>query len=163
MVALLRKVGGVEYGYRVQGLAAHVLLRLGEQPTIINASGHPDIVATSASGEVRLEIEADLGSHGARNPTVDDLSALRPRTAADSGFFAYLVAGPKLRWLLVPYEALVERRRPIPIAIAAALADREKSAVWTDTMNSLVCQHQERLWYLSFSALTRRALSGKGL
>ena len=39
-------ISPVEFGYKVQALAAHVLLRLDYRVEEINRSGHPDIVAT---------------------------------------------------------------------------------------------------------------------
>ena len=49
-----------EFGYKIQALAAHVLLRLGYRIDSINQSGHPDIVAVRNGGEFRFEVEAEV-------------------------------------------------------------------------------------------------------
>ena len=160
---LIQRVGNVEYGYRVQGLAAHVLIRLGAVVTAINASGHPDIIATIIQRTVRIEIEADIGSHAHRRPTLEDLEAIRPKVNNDIGYCAYFISWPRMRWLLVPYESLASRRDPIPLATAAALAEPTLSMAWSEAMVSIVAERCEKLWSYSFGSLCRRALAGQGL
>ena len=43
-----------KFGYKVQALAAHVLLRLNFQIEEINQSGHPDIIATRGMDKASL-------------------------------------------------------------------------------------------------------------
>jgi hypothetical protein len=46
---LRAEFGDAEFGYRMQGMFAHVLARLGGEILEINAQGHPDIKARLAS------------------------------------------------------------------------------------------------------------------
>lgn len=163
MASLLKQVGVAEYGYRLQGLAAHVLLRLGWVVTEINAIGHPDISASRAGRAIRLEVECDTGGHACRQPALADLEGLRPLAPGDSGYFAFFSLGPRVRWLLVPVELLERRRNPIPIATIAALAELSISLDWTRTMVSLLMERHRNVWSYSYRSLRRRALGGDSL
>ena len=67
-------VGLSEFGYRIQGLAAHVLLRLGAKVLQINSQGHPDIIAEAERGLIRIEVEADAG----------DAESVEPETSIEA-------------------------------------------------------------------------------
>lgn len=157
-------VGVSEFGYRVQGLAAHVLLRLGARVLQINSQGHPDIVAELDRGLIRVEVESDF--HGARAHalTQEDLDGIVPRSATDKGYFAIALCGPYPRWLLVDHARLRRRHgTPASPAVLQALADPETSKQWTMEFIALLMAHCERLPLLTFDFLVRRALEGKPL
>ena len=48
------------FGYKIQAIAAHVLLRLDYRIVKVNRTGHPDIVSTKNGKEFRFEIEAEV-------------------------------------------------------------------------------------------------------
>ena len=78
-----------EFGYKIQALAAHVLLRLDCQVQEINQYGHPDIVATRDAEELRFEIEAEVGGPRLRQLTNQDFASL----IDSSGAVGYLCLG----------------------------------------------------------------------
>ena len=49
-----------EFGYKIQALAAHVLLGLNHRVTAVNATGHPDVVTMKGGQEFRFEVEAEV-------------------------------------------------------------------------------------------------------
>lgn len=157
-------IGPSELGFRIQGLAAHVLLRLGARVLQINSQGHPDIVAEVERGLVRIEVEAAIHGTRARAPTEEDLDAIAPHSSTDKGYFAVALCGPYPRWLLVEYERLRRRHgTPASPAILQALADTEASEQWTAEFVELLVNHCTRLPFFSFDFLARRAKEGRPL
>jgi hypothetical protein len=154
-----------EFGFRIQGLAAHILLRLGARVLQINTQGHPDIVAEIERGLMRIEVEADIhGSCAARLLTEEDLDAIAPRRITDRGYFALALCGPYPRWLLIEYSRLRRRRQtPASPAILQALSDVEASERWTAEFIALLLTHCRHLPAYSFDFLARQALEGKSL
>jgi hypothetical protein len=49
--------GDAEFGYRMQGLFAHVLMRQGCKILEVNAKGHPDIRARAEDREVLVQVK----------------------------------------------------------------------------------------------------------
>ena len=153
-----------EFGFRIQGLAAHVLLRLGARVLKINSQGHPDIVADTERGFIRIEVEADIHGSRPRVLTEEDLDGIAPREATDKGYFALALCGPYPRWLLVDHSRLRRRRgTPASPAILQGLSDTEASERWTTEFITLLLTHCPHLRAYSFSFLVRRALEGRPL
>ena len=154
-------ISPVEFGYRVQALAAHVLLRLEYRVEEINRSGHPDIVATRGMEELRFEIEAEVvGSHP-RQLTDDDFASLIKVSGA-IGYFALAISFPTPRWILVPAQRLVGRK-PSSNVLLEALSDRDFSEAWTCEYISLLNEECRQIRGASFGTLRARALAGRGL
>lgn len=157
-------LGLSEFGFRIQGLAAHVVLRLGARVLQINSQGHPDIVAETERGFVRIEVEADIYAHRARVLSQGDLDGIAPRSTTDKGYFALAMCGPYPSWLLVDYPQLRRRHKtPALPAILRTLADAETSKHWTDEFKRLLVIRCHRLPVFSYDFLVRRALEGKPL
>ncbi len=157
-------VGLSELGFRIQGLAAHVLLRLGARVLEINSQGHPDIVAEIERGLMRIEVEADMQGSRARALTEEDLDGIAPRSPTDKGYFALALCGPYPRWLLIDYSRLRRRfGKPASPAILQGLSDAEASERWTAEFITLLITHCQHLHVFSFDFLVRRALEGKSL
>ena len=157
-------VGLSEFGYRIQGLAAHVLLRIGARVLEVNSQGHPDIIAETDKGLIRIEVEADIHGSRARALTEEVLDGMEPRSAADKGYFALALCGPYPRWLLVDYSPLRRRHgTPASPAILQALSDAEDSERWTAEFITLLVTHCRHLPAFSFDFLARRALEGRAL
>lgn len=161
--SLLRRVGRSEFGYRVQGLAAHVLLRLGATVLDVKASGHPDITAQDDQGIMRIEVEADTGSSRERQLTGADYVGMASDRRGDRGYFALLLMGPRVRWVITPLENLSVRSKPLPISTVTSLADVQLSFAWTEAMVSIVVEHYEKIWFYSFDSLRQRSLNGQVL
>lgn len=160
---LLRRTGPIEFGYRVQGLAAHVLLRLGVEVLDVKASGHPDITAQDTLGILRIEVEADTGSLRERQLTRADFGGLAPQRPGDRGYFALLLTGPRIRWIVTAHQVLAGRHKPLEIATLTSLADRQLSSDWTEAMVLIGEKHFDSMWFYSFNSLRKRAIEGYAL
>ena len=154
-------VSPVEFGYKVQALAAHVLLRLNCQIEAINQSGHPDIIATLAGREMRFEIEAEVAGPRPRQLTEDDFDSLIGVSGA-VGYYALAVSFPTPYWILVPAKRLISRK-PSSNVLLEALSDKDFSDAWTYEYVNLLNEECRRVRRLSFGALCERALVGRGL
>ena len=154
-------ISPVEFGYKVQALAAHVLLRLDYRVEEINRSGHPDIVATRGMEEHRFEVEAEVIGSRPRQLTADDFASLI-KVSGTVGYFALAISFPTPRWILVPAERLVGRKPSFNVLLEA-LSDRDLSDAWTYEYINLLNEECSRVRRTSFGTLRTRALAGRGL
>ena len=150
-----------EFGYKVQALAAHVLLRLNYRVEEINQFGHPDIVATRDMEELRFEIEAEVSGPRPRQLTDDDFASLTDLSGA-VGYFALAISLPTPRWIVVPAERLKDRK-PSSNVLLEALSNRNFSDAWTFEYLNLLNDECRRIRRSSFATLCERALAGRGL
>ena len=60
LMRLRSEASTVEFGYKIQALAAHVLLGLNHRVVEVNHKGHPDIVGVKDGQEFRFEVEAEI-------------------------------------------------------------------------------------------------------
>lgn len=155
------KVSSSEFGYRVQALAAHVLLRLGCQVLEINPVGHPDIVATRGGEELHIEVETEVSAPRSRQLTDDDFASL-VEVPGVIGYFALAISNPAPRWILVPAEHLLGRN-PSSNVLLEVLSDQDFSDAWTYEYTNMLNAECRRITRSSFSALCTRALEGRGL
>ena len=154
-------VSSAEFGYRVQALAAHVLLRLNCHVKEINRLGHPDIIATRGMEELHFEIEAEVAGPRPRQLTDADFASLVELSGV-VGYFALAISFPTPRWILVPAERLVGRK-PSSNVLLEALRDRDFSDAWTYEYINLLSEECRRVRRTSFGTLRTRALAGRGL
>lgn len=155
-------VSPAEFGYKVQALAAHVLLRLGHRIDAVNQSGHPDIIANRGGREFRFEVEAEVGRPRPRKLTDADFASLIGDGSA-IGYYALAIAFPSPRWVLVPAVDLVGRTYASPNMLLEAISDKDYSFEWTREYNLLLCQSCRQIRIASFSALSEMAKSGRRL
>ena len=158
---LHRSVSSVEFGYKVQALAAHILLRLDYRVEEINRSGHPDIIATRDMDELHFEVEADVAGPRPRKLTNEDFASLT-ELASGVGYFALAISFPTPRWVLVPAERL-KNRRPTSNVLLEALSDADFCKAWTYAYMNLLEQECRLIQRASFRELCERALAGRGL
>ena len=158
---LLLGVSPSEFGYRVQALAAHVLLGMGYDIREINQSGHPDIVALRNGSEFRFEVEAEVGRPRPRQLTNADIDSLTTDLRG-SGYYALAISSPSPQWVVVPAAKLVGRP-PIPNILLEALSDEEYSWAWTREYMRLLADSCRRISLASYSHLSQMALSGRRL
>lgn len=151
------------FGFKVQAIAAHVLIRLGFRIVAINSSGHPDITAEGSDGLVHLEVEAEAGPSRLRMLTAEDFKSLTDNIETAKGYYALAVGVPSPRWILVDATKLQWRRNPTPRAVFEALSDRRLSHAWTDAYVKLLVSSCELIELGSYSSLRLRALAGHGL
>lgn len=154
-------VSSAEFGYIVQALAAHVLLRLNCRVEEINPSGHPDIVATRGMEEFRFEIEAEVTGPRARRLTDDDFASLIDESGS-LGYFALAISFPTPRWILVPAGRLVDRNHSSNVLLEA-LCDKDFSDAWTNEYVNLLNEECRRIARSTFGFLRANALAGRGL
>lgn len=155
-------VSASEFGYKIQALAAHVLLSLGYRVETINPSGHPDIVAFKNGLEFRFEVEAEFGNPRPRKLTDADLSSLTGLQNG-MGFFALAISFPRPYWVLVPALKLVGRNLPCPTILLEALSDRDYSSEWTHEYIYLLNAACRQIRLSSFGSLCRMARLGQKL
>jgi hypothetical protein len=155
-------VVAAEFGYKVQALAAHVLLRLGYRIDAVNQSGHPDIVAIRGGTELRFEVEAEVIRPRLRKLTEADFASLLGPTNA-RGYYALVIAFPSPKWILVPASKLVGRTLSSPNMLLEAISDKEYSLKWTREYTLLLHQSCRQIRLTSFSALSEMAIGGRRL
>ena len=148
------------FGYKIQALAAHVLLRIRYQVTEINQSGHPDITAFWDGKEFRFEVEAEVTQPRLRQLTKADFDSL---IATPYGYYALAISFPSPYWVIVPVEDLISRTQPSPNRVLEALRDKEYSAVWTRAYIEMLRDSNRQIRRASFGDLRDMALSGQGL
>ena len=151
-----------EFGYKIQALAAHVLLRLGYRIEAVNRAGHPDIVAVRDGRELRFEVEAEASGPRPRQLTDADFASLL-ETPNIVGYYALTISCPKPYWVLVPASKLVRRTLPGANMLLEALSDKEYSAEWTREYVGLLQSACRQIRLASFSDLCKMALEGHGL
>ena len=150
-----------EFGFRVQGLAAHVLLGLGYRIIAVKESGHPDIVAFRGGREFRFEVEAEVGRPRLRQLSQADFSSLTEVPGA-AGYYALAIGFPVPYWVLVPVSKLIGRP-PSPKILLEALSDKELSAEWTREYVRLLGNGSKRVVLASFGDLKQMALAGRSI
>ena len=153
-------VSPAEFGYKVQALAAHVLLRLNFEVEEINRSGHPDIVATRGMEKFHFEIEAEVAGPRPRQLTEEDFGALT-ELPGGVGYFALAISFPTPRWIVVQADRL-KHRQPSSNVLLEALSDKGFSNAWTYAYIELLRQECRRIRRASFRDLCERATSGCG-
>lgn len=154
-------VSPTEFGYKVQALAAHVLLRLNFEVEEINRSGHPDIVATRGMEKFHFEVEAEVAGPRPRQLTEADFSALT-ELPGGVGYFALAISFPTPCWIVVQADRL-KHRRPSSNVLLEALSDKEFSNAWTYAYIELLRQECRRIRRSSFRDLCESATSGRGI
>ncbi len=151
-----------DFGYKVQAIAAHVLLRLGYQIEAVNQSGHPDIVAVRHGMEFRFEVEAEVGSPRPRKLADADFASLL-EVPNEFGYYALAISFPTPYWVLVSASKLYGRRRPSTNILLEALSDKEYSDEWTSEYLRLLNVSCRQIARASFNQLSELALQGRGL
>ena len=76
-----------EFGYKIQAIAAHVLVTLSHRVVEVNNSGHPDIVSHKDGREFRFEVEAEVTGSRKHMLTRSDFEGLIG--AGIFGYFAF--------------------------------------------------------------------------
>lgn len=155
------RLSAPEFGYKLQAVAAHVLLRLNFEVQDIRRSGHPDIIATRGVDEYRFEIEAEVVGSRARQLKSADFESLLdvPRAV---GYFALAISSPRPRWVIVPADRLVDRK-PCRTVLLDVLSDIAFSHAWTHAYTDLLSDKCRRIRRATFRSLCEGALAGDGL
>ena len=153
------KSSPTDFGYKIQALGGHVLLRLGYQVSGVNQSGHPDIIASIGGTEYRFEVEAEVTRPRLRKLTGADFDSLI-NVPNVIGYYALAITFPSPRWILVQASKLVNRRSPSSNILLEALSDKELSAQWTTAYLQLLHDSCKQIGLRSFNRLSRMAEAG---
>ena len=148
-----------EFGYKMQALAAHVLVALGHRVVEVNATGHPDIVSVRDGQEFRFEVEAEVFGSRKRMLTSSDFESLIGDKKV-IGYFALAMSFPRPYWVVVPAQRLARRTLPSGNALLEALSDEVFSSEWTRAYLALVDRSYREMLEWSFEQLARRAKDG---
>ena len=159
---LREKCGDAEFGYRMQGLLAHVLARLGAVIIEVNAQGHPDIKARMADQIFLIQVKS--AQHASTASTFQlsstDLAGIMPGSQS-KGYLAFLDCADPVSWILI--EAPVAKQflsRCMPIAALRAAQARNLSDDCTAEFLEMVLSVRKRLSMLTFPLLVRYVLAG---
>ena len=151
-----------KFGFKMQAIAAHILLRLNHHVVQVNHTGHPDIVSVRDGIEYRFEVEAEVHGPRKRALTPADVAGLMGGHGA-VGYFALAVSFPKPYWVLVPITALDRRTTASGNALLGALSDKDLSKAWTQVHHRLLEDSCEAIRRRSFEDLVQLALTGRPL
>jgi hypothetical protein len=158
---LRRSVGNGEFGYRVQGLFAHVILHIGGSVQEIRAQGHPDIIAIIDGVTTFVEVEIASSRSRQHGLKVDDIEALTPSDPKLAGWLAILDCAFPVTWLIVDSKILMHRKPgSLNLATIRALSNQTISAKCTYEFTRIISENDSRLYNLTFSLLCSRALRG---
>ncbi len=163
--SLRRDVGNSDFGYRVQGLFAHVLMHKGGRIIEPKPQGHPDIKAELRTKRMLFQIKAVYAKTIRQSFTAsnEDLEGIKPIHKSETGYMAVLECVAPITWILLEYPRICQQKFPLNMATLRALADRPLSIECTEEFVELVIRNQLRLRNLSFHILRSRALRGESL
>lgn len=155
-------ISPAKFGYKIQALAAHVLLRLNYRVDEVNPSGHPDIVATKDGKEFRFEVEAEVTGPRPHKLTDADFASLTEPPNV-FGYYALAISSPRPYWVLVPATKLIHRNFPSNNILLEALSDKAYSEEWTYEYVRLLHSACRQIRLASFSYLSKMAMKGHRL
>lgn len=159
---LLNRATPSEFGYKMQAVIGHILLRRGFEIREINQSGHPDIVADLDGVRHVFEIEADTSSPKPKQLTRQDFESLLCDKAT-LGWYGRLVNLHTPYWILVPASKLVRRSRATSVSMLMALSDKEFSDACTSVYFEILNRSLNRIRESSFGRLSADAIRGQPL
>ena len=151
-------VGDIEFGYRAQGLFAHVLKHIGADVVEVRHQGHPDIIARLDGRLTRVEVE--VAPMGERYHVIkaDDAEAISPTERHGRGYLAVLDIVEPVRWAPIAHDRVRRRLGRQPLATLHALAHRELAKACNDSFAEIIIANAERLHALTFRLLCERVL-----
>ena len=155
---LREEVGNVEFGYRAQGLFAHVLKQIGASVVDVRNQGHPDIIARLAGRLTRIEVEA--AALGERYHVIkpDDAEGVAPTNRNEQGYLAVLDIAEPVRWAPIEFSRFRHRLGRQPLATLHALADRRLARACNDAFAEIIITDAKRLPALTYHLLCQRVL-----
>jgi len=153
-------VGDIEFGYRAQGLFAHVLKHTGAAVLEIRSQGHPDILATVNGRLARFEIEIAAKSDRHHVIKNDDVMSIAPVTPNELGYLAVLDMAEPLCWALLEHSRLRGRLGRTPMSTLHAICDSELSKACSVAFSEIIAECAARLPALTFHLLCDRVLRG---
>ena len=159
LTPLRRDIGDSKFGFLVQALFAHVLLRLGGRIKEVKNQGHPDIVAVLGGLVYYIEVEAPRRTTAPRQLDPGDLKALQVPQEGQRGYFCILDSGPPLKWVCVDISSLGPRvDGKLRISLLRSYADHALSSKCTIEFSNLLIDQSKSLHQLTYNQLRQEAL-----
>ena len=163
---LRRDIGSSEFGYRIQGLFAHVLICKGGKIIDIKPQGHPDIAAELGKRKLLLQVKAVHAKISRQGFTIspEDLQGIKPINKDETGYLAILECAAPVSWTLLDYSRMARQKlKPLNMVALRAMADAPLSAECTEEFVRIIIRNRGRLRDLGFHILCCRALKGEPL
>ena len=161
--ALRAERGDAEFGYRMQGMFAHVLLRMGAEILEVNAQGHPDIKARLGGDLLLVQVKSCDHAHASSMFQLSsaDLAGIGS-SHRTKGYLAFLDCAVPVSWHVVDASVVWQfLGRCVPVATLRAARDEQMSQDSTQLFVELILGVKERLSLLTFPLLAQRALQGR--
>jgi hypothetical protein len=162
---LRAECGDSKFGYRLQAVFAHVLLRLGAEILEINARGHPDVRARLGDRELLVQVKtaAHRWAESMFEMLSDDFRGISERGRRE-GFLALLDCAEPVQWLLVSANRASQLiGQPVHISALKADCDAGLSEDCTLEFRTLLSVSAGRILKMTYPTLCRRALKGDSL
>lgn len=160
--ALRAECGDAEFGYRMQAMFAHVLVKLGAVVLEVNAQGHPDIKARLADDLVLVQVKSCMHrtSSSLFQLSKNDLAGITPGDRT-KGYLAFLDCADPVSWRLISFPLARQfLNRSVPIASLAAAQEEQLSRDCTEAFTDIILSAKDRLRVLTFTLLASRAVRG---
>jgi hypothetical protein len=158
---LRSQCGDTEFGYRMQALFGHVLMRLGYKVLEIKAQGHPDIRACVEDRELLVQVKtvAHRTAHSLIELSNEDVAGITAM-GRRGGWFAVLDCAVPVQWIIVVgTSAATLLGKPLYLATLRANRDPEKSAECNEHFFEMIAANRSRLPNLRYTVLRSRALA----
>jgi hypothetical protein len=162
---LRNQCGDAEFGYRMQALFAHVLMRQGYKIIELNAQGHPDIRARVEDHEILVQVKtvAHRMAHSVIELSSDDIAGIAAM-GRRGGWFAVLDCAVPVQWIMVAGKRAVSLLgKPLYLATLRANRDPDISTECNEHFFQIMAVSHSRLFNLRFTVLRSRALARDGL
>lgn len=162
---LRNKCGDVEFGYRMQALFGHVLMRQGYKTLEINAQGHPDIRARVGDRELLVQVKtvAHRMAHSLIELSNEDVAGITAM-GRRGGWFAVLDCAVPVQWIIVEgARAATLTGKPLYLATLRANRDPHISAECNEHFFEIIAANRSHLPNLRYKVLRSRALAHDGL
>lgn len=163
--SLRKQHGHGEFGYRMQAIFAHVILRLGGKILEVNAQGHPDVRAVL--GDRELVVQVKTSSHSWAGSMFEmnssDFSGIGCAGRRE-GLLAFLDCAEPVRWIMVRSDrARAFVGRLVHVSTLQAESDEALSEDCTEEFLEIIVELGDRLLNLTYPLLRVRALRQESL
>ncbi len=157
---LCTEFGSSDFGYRMQAVFAHVLMRIGAQITEVNAHGHPDVRAILQGRELRIQVKALTHAYANAYLTLapEDFAGIEAQGDGE-GYLAILDCAIPVTWIIIASDR-AQRFVTRPTLVTTLQAERAEplSSECTDVFLELILEERSRLHQLPFAIVAERAL-----
>ena len=159
---LRAEVGHSKFGYRLQAVFAHVLLRIGGEILEVKAQGHPDVRARLGDRELLVQVKTSAHRFATTQFELspEDFAGISEGGRRE-GFVGFLDCAEPVQWILVSAgRAAGWLGRPVYVSTLRAECDEALSEDCTVEFLDLLSAAAGRIRNTTYAVLCRRALNG---